>query len=84
MGVEPVNTLTKYAYALHAAIKKMKNNKTPETSGMTAVVFTCKALSKDGIEWLHATLNVFIKQKRLFQDLKESEILALCKKNGCW
>lgn len=57
-----------------SVIKKMKNNRTLETSGMTAI----KCL-KDGIKWLHAILNVSKKQKILLQDLKESELLALCK-----
>lgn len=59
------------------SIKKMKNNKTPEISGVTGEVF--RALGQNGIEWLHAILNVFMKQSRLLQDLKESKILALCK-----
>ena len=56
------------------AIQKTKNNKAPRPSGMTGE--TCEALEQDGIEWLHAIPNDFIKQERMQQDLKESEILA--------
>src|SRR6218665_2216163 len=41
-----------------------------------------RALVQFGVEWLHPILNNFMKQERLSQDLKKSEILALYKQKG--
>src|SRR6218665_3665693 len=65
---------------IETAIKKTKNSKAPEPSGMTAEMF--KALEQDGIKWLHLILNEFMKRERRQQDLKESEIMALYKQTG--
>src|SRR6218665_3301954 len=47
---------------------------------MTAEMF--KALDHTGIDCLYIILNDFMRQERLPQDLKESEILALFKQKG--
>ena len=60
---------------IEIAIKSMKNNKALGPSGMTAEMF--KALDHTGIDCLYMILNDFMRQERLPQDLKESEILAL-------
>ncbi len=65
---------------IEIAIKSMKNNKAPGPSGMTAEMF--KALDHTGIDCLYIILNDFMRQERLPQDLKESEILALYKQKG--
>lgn len=56
-------------------MKKMKNNKATGPSGMTSEMR--KALWQDGIDWLHAMLNDSMKQQRMPQDLKKSEIYWL-------
>jgi len=62
------------------AIKQMKSHKAPGPSGITAEMF--KALCHDGIDWLYVILNDFVKQEKLPDDMKESEIFAIYKQTG--
>jgi len=62
------------------AIKQMKSHKAPGPSGITAEMF--KALGHDGIDWLYVILNDFLKQEKLPDDMKESEIVTIYKQKG--
>src|SRR6218665_1642582 len=65
---------------IEIAIKSMKTNKAPGPSGMIAETF--KALDHTGIDYLYIILNDFMRQERLPQYLKESELLALYKQKS--
>ena len=58
----------------------MKNNKAPGPSGMTAEMF--KAMDKESVEWLFIILNDFMRNERLPDDLKISEIVTIFKQKG--
>lgn len=65
---------------IEQVLGQMKNNKAPGPSGMTAEML--KILDQDGTVWLHTILNDFMKQERLPDDLKASEIITLYKQKG--
>jgi hypothetical protein len=66
--------------AIEMAMKQMKSKKAPGPSGISADML--KTLGQDGIEWLHAILNRFWKDKKLPRELKQSEIVTLYKQKG--
>lgn len=74
----PENEITRKEIEL--AIQRMKNNKAPGPSGMTAEML--KALDQDGIDWLYIILNDFMRHELLPDDLKASEIITIYKQKG--
>jgi len=74
----PENEITRKEIEL--AIKQMKSNKAPGPSGITAEMF--KILGHDGIDWLYVILNDFLKQEKIPDDMKESEIVTIYKQKG--
>jgi len=58
----------------------MRNNKAAGPSGITAEMI--KALDELGVDWLHTILNGFLKDERIPDDLKESEIVSIYKQKG--
>ena len=65
---------------IQEALKRMKNNKAPGPSGMTAEML--RILDLRGIDWLYVILNEFLNEEELPEDMKTSEIVTIYKQKG--